>query len=423
MKRIVGLALLLAILPRAGAEAQNLYADAYEFIYSMFSLGGEDPNEGMTTFLSTLVPVGGSAESMGMAFVAVADDASFLELNPAGSALQDRTQFAFYHNNWIADTRLEAVVYTMRLGSLGLSLGGKWLYLPFTEYSDFGERVATGYYSEALGTFNASLHLFPGYYFYGVSLGASAKLAFRSMPGYSDDEGGFVSGLSQSALAVMADIGALTRFNLFKLYNSREKNFSIGLALKNVGPAVRDEPLPTVATAGFSYKFLKPILLSADISKPINLVDPSLSESFYWGVGYRMVVTDFWDLQAGFLIKGDNPRISVGAAIDFSPLTLEVNYTLDLTTQFSPLNRMSIEARFDMGDMGRTARAARAEELYLQGLDAYAAGDLPLAISYWNESLRLNPNFDPARENRDTAQEALNLRQRMLELQRLEQGD
>ncbi|HPM72671.1 MAG TPA: hypothetical protein PLE25_06840, partial [Spirochaetales bacterium] len=77
----------------------------------------------------------------------------------------------------------------------------------------------------------------------------------------------------------------------------------------------------------------------------------------------------------------------------------------------------------DMGDMGRTARAARAEELYLQGLDAYAAGDLPLAISYWNESLRLNPNFDPARENRDTAQEALNLRQRMLELQRLEQGD
>jgi len=215
----------------------------------------------------------------------------------------------------------------------------------------------------------------------------------------------------------------LTRFNLFKLYNSREKNFSVGLALKNVGPAVRDEPLPTVATAGFSYKFLKPILLSADISKPINLVDPSLSESFYWGVGYRMVVTDFWDLQAGFLIKGDNPRISVGAAIDFSPLTLEVNYTLDLTTQFSPLNRMSIEARFDMGDMGRTARAARAEELYLQGLDAYAAGDLPLAISYWNESLRLNPNFDPARENRDTAQEALNLRQRMLELQRLEQGD
>ena len=111
MKRIAGLALLLALLPRARAEAQDLYADAYEFIYSMFSLGGEDPNEGMTTFLSTLVPVGGSAESMGMAFVAVADDASFLELNPAGSALQDRTQFAFYHNNWIADTRLEAVAY------------------------------------------------------------------------------------------------------------------------------------------------------------------------------------------------------------------------------------------------------------------------------------------------------------------------
>jgi len=110
----------------------------------------------------------------------------------------------------------------------------------------------------------------------------------------------------------------------------------------------------------------------------------------------------------------------VGAAIDFSPLTLDINYTLDLTTQFSPLNRMSIEARFDMGDMGRTAKATRAEELYLQGLDAYAAGDLELAITYWNESLRLNPFFDPARENRDTAVDAIALRQRILELQRLE---
>ncbi|PKL24249.1 MAG: hypothetical protein CVV47_10900 [Spirochaetae bacterium HGW-Spirochaetae-3] len=421
MKRIFSLALSLVILTGVCADAQTLYPSAYELIYSMFSLGGqEDPNEGSTTFLSTLVPVGGSAESMGMAFTAVADDASFLELNPAGSAVQDRTQFAFYHNNWIADTRIEAAVYTMRLGTLGLSVGGKWLYLPFTEYDDFADRVSTGYYSEAIAIANASLLLFPGYYFYGLSVGASAKFAYRSMPDYSDDDGNIISGSDQSAVAVMADLGMLTKFNLFKLYASREKNFSLGLAVKNVGPPVKGEPLPTVATAGLAYSFLKPILVSADISFPINLMDFSASEDLYWGVGYRMTVTDFWKLQAGFLIKGNNPRLSVGAAIDFSPLTLEVNYTLDLTTQFSPLNRMSIEARFDMGDMGRSSRATQSEELYLKGLDAYAAGDLDLAISYWNESLKLDPYFDPARENRDTAQAAVEMRQRMLELQRLE---
>ncbi len=426
MKRKAGLVLYLALVmgSKAGAQGalQTLYPSAYEVVYSLFSQSGADANEGMTTFLSTLVPVGGSAESMGMAFTAVADDASFVDLNPAASALLKQTQFAFYHNNWIADTRIEAVVYTMRLGTLGLALSGKWLYLPFSEYDDFAGRIASGYYSEAIGVANASLHLFPGYYFYGIALGASAKLAYRSMPDYSDDAGTVKpgSGLDQSALAIMVDFGMLTRFNLLKLYSSRDKNFSLGLALKNFGFPVRDEPMPTVATAGISYNFFRPILVSADISFPINLMNPAFSEAPYWGVGYRMTITDFWKLQAGFLIKGGNPRISVGAAIDFSPLTLDINYTLDLTTQFSPLNRMSIEARFDMGDLGRAAKATRAEELYLQGLDAYAAGDLELAITYWNESLRLNPYFDPARENRDTAVDAIALRQRILELQRLE---
>jgi hypothetical protein len=419
MKRKAGFLLLLTLSMGAQAGAQALYPSVYEIIYSLFAL---DPNEGLTTFLSTLVPMGGSAESMGMAFTAVASDASFLELNPAGSAVLDRTQFAFYHNNWIADTRIEGIVYTMRLGTLGLSVGGKWLYLPFTEYSDFAERVGTGYYSEAIGMANASIHLFPGYYFFGIAVGANAKLAYRSMPDFSNDDGVIIpgSGGEQSAVAIMADFGALTRFNLFKVYSSREKNFSVGMALKNFGPAVKGEPLPTVATAGVAYNFLKPIQVSADVSQPLNLLDLSLSETFFWGVGYRMTITDFWKLQAGLLVKGGNPRISVGAAIDFSPLTLEVNYTLDLTTQFTALNRMSIEARFDMGDFGRSVKSARAEDLYLKGLDAYASGDLELAISLWNESLKLNPFFDPARENRDTAMVSLELRKRILDQQRIE---
>ena len=128
MKRKACLTLYLALIAIVSVGAQGLssiYPSAYELIYSLFSIGGEDPNAGQTTFLSALVPVGGSAESMGMAYTAVATNVSFLELNPAGSAVQGQTQFAFYHNNWIADTRIESVAYTMRIGTLGLSLGGK----------------------------------------------------------------------------------------------------------------------------------------------------------------------------------------------------------------------------------------------------------------------------------------------------------
>jgi hypothetical protein len=120
------------------------------------------------------------------------------------------------------------------------------------------------------------------------------------------------------------------------------------------------------------------------------------------------------------MLKGGNPRLSAGASVDFFPLTLDVNYTLDLTTQFTPLNRMSISARFDMGDMGRAERAREVDDLYIMGLDAYASGDLETAVRLWTRALELNPRFDPVRESLDTATAAIDLQQRMLELQRLE---
>ena len=424
MKRVAGILVCITLMAGMPLQAQEQFSPrAYELIYSIFSLDADpDPNEGLTVFLSTLIPMGGSAESMGMAYTAVAADASFLELNPAASSVQERTQFALFHNNWIQDTRIEGIVYTMRLGQFGFGLGGKWLYLPFTERDDFGARVATGYYSELIGTGNMSIHLFPGYYFYGFSLGGNVKFAYRSMPDFTDDEGQIItgSGLSQSALATLVDLGLLTKFNLLKLYSSRDKNFSLGLALKNIGPPSKGEPMPTLATAGVAYNFLRPIQVSADISKPINLMEPDKSEKMFWSVGYSMTITDFWSLQAGFMLKGGNPRLSAGASIDFFPLTLDVNYTLDLTTQFTPLNRMSISARFDMGDMGRAKRAREVDDLYIMGLDAYASGDLETAVRLWTRALELNSRFDPVRESLDTATAAIDLQKRMLELQRLE---
>lgn len=419
MKRTLALFFAITLAGGTVSQAQQLYSSAYELIYNMFS---PDPNEGLTTFLSTLIPMGGLAESMGTAYTAVSSDASFLESNPAGSAVLERTELALFHNNWILDTRIEAAVYAIRLGDLGFAVGGKWLYLPFTERDDMGFSVSGGYYSEAIAIGNVSYRFFPGYYFYGLSVGASAKIAYRAFPDYTDDQGNVIagSGAGQAAVAALVDIGLLTRFNFLKFYSSRTKNFSLGLALKNLGPPIRDEPMPTVLTAGAAYNFLKPILVSADISLPINLMDPSKSERPYWALGYRMAITDFWGLSAGLLVKGANPRLSVGARISFSPLTLDVNYTLDLTTQFTPLNRMSIEARFDLGDLGRGAKAAKVDELYLLGMDAYAGGELERARDLWLQALALDPFFDPAKEGVKTVTEALDLQQRILDIQKLD---
>jgi len=396
------------------AGAQGL-PSVYDSIASLFDI---DLNAGLTRMLITRIPMGGLAEGMGMAYTAVAADSSFLELNPSASSVQDFTELSIYHNNWIADTRIEGAVYTLRLGRTGFSLGGKWLYLPFTEYNEYGDRLSSGYYSEALLIGNASVHLFPGYYFYGIAVGANVKLAYQSFPDFADANGIVQagSGFSQSALAVMADFGLLTKFDLFKYYASRKKNVSVGLALKNLGPPVQGDPLPTVLTAGLAYSPLRPLTIASDFSVPINLVDLSKSENPYWSVGTQFVLTDFLSMQAGLQVKGSNPRLSVGTAIEFNPLTLFVNYTLDLTTQFTSLNHLSVQARFRLGDMGRAAKTEKVDELYTAGLEAYTRGDIERAVVYWTEALVLDPSFDPARDAVRAAKASLDLRKGMRDI-------
>jgi opacity protein-like surface antigen len=412
MKR-TALSLALAILflaaPRAGAQ---FVPDLYRAVSSVLN---PDPHSGLTTFRSLLVPMGGLAEGMGTAYTAVVKDASYFEANPAASSGLEYTELAIFHNNWIADTRIEGAVYTIRYKGLGFGAGGKWLYLEFPGYNDFGERIGAGYYSEAMAGFNMSYTFFPGYYFSGISLGATGKLAYRSVPYIAGED---TSG--QSALGLMVDGGFLMRFNFLKLYSSRSRNSAVGFTIKNFGPPVLGDPLPTMATLGLSYSPLRPFVFSFDVSKPLNLMNLAKSEGLILAAGGLVDITRFFRFQAGLLLKGGNPRISIGATFDIELVRLVVNYTLDLTTQLTPLNRISIQAVFALGDLGRADIAKKVDSLYVSGLEAYARGDPKAAISYWVEAVKLDPTFDPARESLLAAQGAVDLEKTMEALQRLE---
>ena len=405
---VLSLALLLAVPWRASADA---YSDIYQVISNIL---GIDPNVGRTTMRSLLIPMGGLAEGMGTAYSAVGKDSSYFESNPAASSTLDYTELSVFHNNWIADTKIESAVYTIRYKGLGIGLGGKWLYLPFAATNDFGDRVGAGYYSESMVGFNASYNFFPGFYFSGISAGATGKLAYRSMPVV---DSGATTG--NSAVGIMLDAGLLSRFNLFKFYSSRTKNFALAFTVKNLGPAVLGDPLPTNATLGMAYSPLRPLTLSLDITQPIDLVDVALSERLSVAGGALVQVSDFFKVHGGLLIKGGNPRITIGSTFDVELARITVNYTLDLTTQFTPLNRISVQAAFSLGDLGRADIAKKVDNLYLSGLEAYARSEIDTAISLWEEALRLDSTFDPARESRDAAMASKGLRQTMLELQQI----
>ncbi len=406
-------ALLVLVVVLLAGPVQHAAADLADFYAAIGKTFGslEDPNTGLTVFPTLLVPVGGRYEGMGTAYTALAWDSGFLEANPAGSAVLEQSELSFLHHNWIADSRLEGVIYTFRLNDLGIGFGGKFLYLPFTEYGDWAQREAGGIVSESVATANVSYNLFPSFDFYGLAVGANLKVAYRYIPA--------VIYPGQSAVTAMVDVGALSRFNLLKFYYARTKNFSVGMVVKNVGLPALGEPLPSVVTAGIGYSPIRPVTLAADFNLPFTLDSSVPAQRWYIASGFDVNITPFLSMQGGFRVK-ENPQVSLGATLGLDKVTFTANYNLDLSGSINPVDKFSLEAKLNLGDKGRAAQKRQVDDLYASGLEAFARGDFERAISEWQSALDIDPQFRPAAEAIDTAKKRLELQKEMIGRQQVQ---
>ncbi len=362
----------------------------------------QDPNTGLTVFPTLQIPMGGMYEGMGTAFTAMSADTGFLESNPAASSLMKQTELAFYHHAWIADSNIEGVAYTMRFNDLGIGAAGKFLYVPFTAYNEWGVAGAQDYITETIGTLNVSYNMLSSYYFNGVAVGGNLKVAYRNIPA--------VFAPNQSSMAVMGDLGVQTSFNFLKFYPSRTKNFSVGAAIKNLGlTTLTDETLPQMASAGIAWSPLRPWTIAIDFNYPFMFAWQPPAEMWNVAVGTNVAMTEFLSIQGGVLLKADNPRLSLGTTIELGTLNFNVNYNLDLSGQLNPLDKFSIQAKLDLGDSGRAAREAQAENLYLQGVEEFANGNYEKAIELWKQVLVIDPKYTPAADNIRTVEKTLSL--------------
>ncbi len=362
--------------------------------------GPPDRNAGTTIFPSLEVPLGGRLEGMGSAATAVATDAIFLEANPATTALLKNTELAFSHHGWIADSSLEGVVYTVRFDDLGFGFGGRFLYVPFTGYDEWGERSSRGTVSETVATANVAYNFLRSYSFPGLAAGASIKAAYRHVP--TDIAAG------QSILGVLADVGMQTSFSFAKLQHWTLPNVSVGIVLKNLGiSTMPDESLPLTASAGLAYAPLRAWLLAADFNLPLSL-DADPAREWDLAFGTSVAVAEFLSLQAGMHLEPGNPRISVGADVDLGTVSLNVNYNLDMSAiARNPADKFSVQARIDLGDDGRSLRRAKADELYTEGLREFSLGRLEKAIELWNQVLEIDEDYTPASQYRAIAEATL----------------
>ncbi len=401
-------ALFVSLLPAVELRAAD-FADTYNYIVGVFDPQGPQ-NTGLTIFPTLLIPMGGLVEAMGTAYTAVGRDVGYLESNPAASAVMDYTELAIQHKNLIADANMESLVYTTRLDNLGLGAGLKFLHVPFTGYGSVGQQTTTFRYTETVATLNASYDFLHGFYFQGLSFGTNLKVAYRGEPN--------VPGLieNQSAFAIMADAGLLARFNILKFYPSRTRNFSVGVAAKNFGPPALGEPLPSLLSAGIAYSPFRPLLFAFDLNVPVSLMPGVPAAGIGFASGVDVTITDFFATQAGFLLKGGNPRVSLGADVKLAGFALHVNYILDMTTQFGALDNFSVQVRFNFGDRGRAEREKKIEDQYLNALDSLAKGDYPTTLRICREILQQDPSFDPARETINNVMRSMDLQQQMDQL-------
>jgi len=408
MKRLVFVLGILVLASALWADGNDAYASASEWF-------GLDPNAGRNSFLTLLIPSGGKYEGMATAHTAVALDGGYLESNPAAGSFLPATVLSFSHVDWIADSALETVTFAYRpddMEDLGLGFSTKFLHVPFTGYNAWGAQYdnngssAVGWYTELIATAAVSYNFFRNFYYGGLSVGAAVKAGYRGVSASLEP--------GQSAVSLMGDIGVMTRFNFLKPYASRDMNFAVGATLKNLGAEFIEDPdpLPTYASFGLAYKPMRPLTVAVDFNLPFNLNGED-AERFSIAAGLNADVAEFVSAHTGFLIKTGKPRFTLGADVRLKNMTLATNYTLDLATRLEMFDRMSVSVKVDLDTVRQLIVRDKVQELYLQGLDAYARGELDEAIRLWNECLSEDGTFTPAREMLETAKEALEYKQEL----------
>ena len=242
------------------------------------------------------IPVGAAAIAMGSAFVSVANDATSLYWNPAGSALLPKSEFIASHAGWIADTKFDYGAFVLPLSEFGV------LGFSFTSLSMADMQVRTVEQPEGTGEFFSAGDMAAGLSYSRLlsdrfSLGVTAKYVRESI--WHETSEGFA-----------LDIGTSFRTDLFGGMN-------IGATLSNFGTKMQLSGRDTR-----TFIRLDPSKQGSNdrISSDLELESWDLPLLFQIGVSTAVMKTENyrWTIAADALHPSDNDEsMNVGTEFAF----------------------------------------------------------------------------------------------------------
>jgi len=309
---------------------------------------------------------GARAIGMGEAFSSVVDDASAIYWNPAGLSQIEGGETSAMHAIWLEDISYDYLAYAQPLmkGSIGASVN----YLSMSKMDKLDEN------GDKDGTFRP----------YDVAFNLA----------YAQKVGSITGGVNVKFITqgIDGETGSAFALDLGTLHNLSNR-IQGAIVVQNIGSRIKfiekSYALPLSIRLGLSCKLGEKFVLALDGVAPIDN-DPNLhvgceyvldvikSVAIALRLGYKTTTTSDLDALSG-----------LSAGLGFNIKGLNVDYAWVPYGDLGYTHRISLGIKF----AGGTERnIVRMEKYYMKGVEFYRAGEYELAISQFNEVLKIEPN-------------------------------
>jgi len=284
---------------------------------------------------SDFLLINNSAESSGHGNSGVGkfSDISFAMLNPASVSKNVFTQLSLSHiilNNNLSYTYVGIgfPVYNNILSFHLLSL-----YYPESFELMGGEK--TGYtinYSDDAIIISDALN-----FFNFINIGMSLKFIRREIAEFKSSTFGF-------------DVGILKGFSFLNFDKGKRENFSIGIAIRNIGKSLKfiqtSERLPLTFAGGIAFSPYKNYYLFYDLNK-------TYKKNFFQYIGFEYITPYYFIPRVGLKIENEITLMTgVGLKYKIGYLNFNLNYSVNLLGQ--PIKYHTISLNLEIRPIVKT---------------------------------------------------------------------
>lgn len=292
---------------------------------AVFGVGGGTSN---ADFLK--IGAGARPSAMGEAFTGVSDDSNATFWNPAGIAAIEKISTTYMYLLGFQSSNYHYLSFVMPI-DMGTNFGisANALLSPEFDSTDGQAAPAPASYEIALtGTFAKNLgNLYTKDFTIGnISLGANLSFIKRS-----------ITGIDLGSMFFM-DIGAIANIT---------DDMKIGIALQDMGAALKSDPSPFTTRLGLSYNFAfskeTALLVAFDVVKPIDLTNPDYQKWFF-GLGLEAKLFNMGYIRGGYKAGKDDQGLTAGGGMSWGWGSLD--YAFLPHTELGSTHRISASFKF-----------------------------------------------------------------------------